>query len=340
MTWTTGSGVPAGAAESFPRRPVLHALRRVALAVAVFVLLIPASELSATHSLRIFFFGDSLSDSGNHFAAFRQVSTRPFDMVPDAPYAVGGLHFSNGPTWAEQVSYSLRSPLSGLPSLVAGGVFTNYAVGQARARALAPTFPYYDLVTQVTGYRTDFPLGPPANARFAIWIGSNDLKDALSASATDPSGATSIAIIQAAIGATAASIQALWQTGARDFLVLNMPNLALTPAVRAAGPTAQGAAVIFTNAYNNGLTQALNALSALPGIRVRRLDANGVLTGIVADPVAAGMTNVEASCLTFGVIQNPFCRKPNDYLFWDGIHPTMAGHAILAAAAKAALMAP
>lgn len=317
-----------------------RALRRLALAAALLVLAGPATELSATHSLRLVFFGDSLSDSGNHFIEFNDLSTRPFELIPDAPYAVGGLHFSNGPTWAEQLSFRLHTPTSGLPSLLASGVFTNYAVGRARARPLAPVFPFFDLATQVSRYRADFPLGAPANAVYVVWIGSNDLSDALTASASDPSGATSIAIIQAALGSVAAGIQGLWLAGAREFLIVNVPNLALTPAVRAAGGQAQGAATFFTNAFNGGLAQVMAAASALPGIRLRALDANAILTGVVANPAAVGLTNVEAACLTFGVVQNPFCRRPNDYLFWDGIHPTKAGHAIVASAAAQVISAP
>ncbi len=318
----------------------LRTVRRVALAVALVVLFSPTPRLSATHSLRLVFFGDSLSDSGNHFIAFRDISTRPFQLVPDAPYAVAGLHFTNGATWAEQVSLRLRTPASGLPSLLASGAFTNYAVGRARARPLAPTFPHFDFATQVARYRVDFPLGAPEGAVHVVWIGSNDVSDALTASATDPSGATSMAILQAALGSVAAGIQGLYQGGARDFVIVNLPNFALTPAVRAAGPQAQGAAALFSNAFNTGLGQVVSAVSALPGIRLRGLDANGVLTGIVANPVSFGLTNVDAACLTFGVVQNPFCRKPNDYLFWDGIHPTKAGHAVLASAAVQVLTAP
>jgi phospholipase/lecithinase/hemolysin len=32
-----------------------------------------------------------------------------------------------------------------------------------------------------------------------------------------------------------------------------------------------------------------------------------------------------------------FCATPNKFLFWDGIHPTVAGHRILAERANAAL---
>src|SRR5437870_5726450 len=42
-------------------------------------------------------FGDSLSDPGNAFVILHKVAVPPFSsLIPDAPYARGGLHFSNG----------------------------------------------------------------------------------------------------------------------------------------------------------------------------------------------------------------------------------------------------
>ena len=310
-----------------------------ALLVALLFLLSPAPRISAHQNLRVFFFGDSLSDSGNYFIAFREISQRPFEPVPDAPYAVGGLHFSNGATWAEQLSWMLHSPKSGLPALLAGGEFTNYAVGRARARPGAPVFADFDLATQTGRFRGDFHGVAPPEATYAIWIGANDLNDALNALAIDGTGATSQAILTEALGAVATNIQSLWLSGARSFLVLNIPNLALTPAVRAAGPAAEAAATFLTNAYNTGLNQALVGLGGLPDIRFVRLDVDALLTAIVSDPAAVGLTNAEDACLTFGVVRDPFCRTPNRYLFWDGIHPTRAGHTIVAEAAARALAA-
>ncbi|MCK7509526.1 MAG: hypothetical protein MZV70_39475 [Desulfobacterales bacterium] len=54
-------------------------------------------------------FGDSLSDPGNAFVLLRETEVAPFELIPDAPYARGGLHFSNGETWVEQ----LRRPARG-----------------------------------------------------------------------------------------------------------------------------------------------------------------------------------------------------------------------------------
>ena len=38
-------------------------------------------------------------------------------------------------------------------------------------------------------------------------------------------------------------------------------------------------------------------------------------------------------CLTSGVIGHAISSNPNTHLFWDGLHPTTAGHQFVAAAA-------
>jgi phospholipase/lecithinase/hemolysin len=310
-----------------------HCARYITLVVALLILVAPGLSASGAYKIRLIFFGDSLSDSGNHFIEFHEVSRQPFEPIPDAPYLVGGLHFTNGATWAEQLARLLRSPLSGLPSSLAPRIFTNYAVGRARARPAAPVFPYFDLNTQVGRFLYDFDFIAPSDATYAIWIGANDLNDALNALAVDPSGSTSLAILGTAVQSVGEGIQTLWLSGARRFLVLNVPNLALTPAVRAAGPGAQAAATFLTQSYNTGLGQSLDALGALPGIGILRLDADALVTMVVANPTAVGLTNVMDPCLTFGVVAGAFCAGPNRYLFWDATHPTRAGHGLVAGAA-------
>ena len=172
---------------------------------------------------------------------------------------------------------------------------------------------------------------------YVIWIGANDLSDALNALATDPTGATSIGIIQQAIAAVAGNIQALWAAGARTLLIPNLPDLAITPAVRARGPNAQAAASQLSAAYNGALEQALQALGALPQIRLLRLDIPALLADVLVDPGDFGLTDVEDSCLAFGVVQGAVCERPDRYLFWDGEHPTRAGHHIIARAARRVL---
>jgi outer membrane lipase/esterase len=290
-------------------------------------------DSDSEHSARereLIVFGDSLSDSGNFFVNTGEVSVRPFDFVPSAPYARGGFHFTNGRTWIEQVAKRLRDRRSGRPALRRPGRFTNYAYGTARSRADGSAF---DLSSQVGLFLSDFGGQIPRESMYVMWTGSNDVRDALNALFVDPSGATSAGILQDAVTATADNIIALYGSGAQTFMVPNAPNIGLTPVVRAFGPEAEVAALQLSVLYNQGLSQALDSLEALPGIRIVRLDVFGILGDLVADPESGGLVNVTESCITPGVVVDAICGRPRDYLFWDGVHPTRVGHRHLARAA-------
>jgi phospholipase/lecithinase/hemolysin len=287
---------------------------------------------------RLVIFGDSLSDPGNYYAAFHESSAAPYAWVPDAPYAIGAMHFSNGATWVEQLARALHASADAGPALASPGTARNYAVGRARARAGAPAFPYYDLSAQVSLFATDTQGQAPADAVYVIWIGGNDERDALERLAVgDYAGAG--AIVQAAVMTTAGNIQALWSMGAREFLVLPGPDISFVPAVAALGPAAQGAAAQLAAAYNAGLGQALAALRALPGVEIRELDSNAVIVAAMAMGGKGEPEDFTTPCLRFGVVVRAVCREPEDYFFWDGIHPTTAGHALVARAALQRLRA-
>src|SRR5215469_5934198 len=313
---------------------------RLMLALCLLILGASLATARADEARGFVFFGDSLTDPGNHYLAFGQVSPPPYQPVAIYPYAIGGHHFSNGPTWTEDLTDELDTAVSGKPALREPGVFTNYAVGRARARPGAPVFPDFDLATQVGAFLSDFRGQAPADRTYVIWIGANDLFDALEALQADPTGAASMGIIKQAIGATAESVQVLWAAGAREFLVLNLADPALTPYVRSLGPVAQGASTQLSAAYNGALAQVLASLGALPQIQIRQFDINAFLHTVVASPARYGMRDVQDSCLSFGVVTNAVCADPDRYLFWDGIHPTRAGHLLISfALLKASVVA-
>ncbi len=89
-------------------------------------------------------------------------------------------------------------------------------------------------------------------------------------------------------------------------------------------------ATSLTQSFNGNLTGLLGQLSTgLPGISVTRLAVDQILTAILADPAGFNLTTVTTACVTPNAA--PFrCRHADKFLFWDGIHPTKAGHAILA----------
>lgn len=97
----------------------------------------------------------------------------------------------------------------------------------------------------------------------------------------------------------------------------------------------------FSVGFNIGLDATLDFLEGLfPDIRFRRLDVFGLLNQIVADPDSAGIENAIESCLSFGVVGKAICRQPNRHLFWDAVHPTRTGHAVLAEAVEQLLAGP
>lgn len=103
-----------------------------------------------------------------------------------------------------------------------------------------------------------------------------------------------------------------------------------TPWIRSSFPVPR------TRAFNAGLNAILTQLSALPGISIARLDAYTLLNDIVADPESYGLTNTGEPCVT--PFDEPFfCQPADEYLFWDGIHPTRAAHTIVGQAAASVL---
>ena len=320
--------------------------RILGLLCAVILLAPPVARAQLVDTIeQVVFFGDSLSDSGNH-AIFTGLSSRqPFSLgPPDASYDIGGHHFSNGNTWAEQLATALGTPTSGQPALRAPGVFTNYAVGQARARAGAPVFADFDLRTQVDRYLAQVGGRVPPNTLVAIWIGGNDVNDALNALVADPSGTTTTAILQQALAATVDGIAALYGAGARMFLIANVPDFAYTPYVRFLDafvyPGIAAAATAVTTAYDAALGQVVMGLPFLlppdpihPLQFARLLDANALIGQIVASPAAFGITDALNRCTTPEVVGHAICSTPQRYLFWDGIHPTRTGHRAVAEAA-------
>ena len=296
----------------------------------------PAPAAAQAPFSGIVVFGTSLSDPGNAFA-LRGAQATPHDfmlnplLIPSAPYAKGGHHFSNGPTWIEQLGRAIGLDASVKAALATTDpAATNFAVGAARAYEDGINF---NLTRQVDTFLARNGGTASPQALYVVEMGSNDIRDAFALYASGGNGAP---ILSQALGSIAANIQKLYLAGARQFLVWTPPDVALTPAIRSLGPAAGALASQLTLAFNGGLTQVVAGLSALPGSTFVRLDAYQLLTAIVANPADFALTTVTTACVTPNVA--PFdCSRPDEFLFWDGIHPTRAGHGILAGAAADAL---
>ncbi|HET9821020.1 MAG TPA: SGNH/GDSL hydrolase family protein [Burkholderiaceae bacterium] len=301
---------------------------------------------------RLVFFGTSLTDSGNAFTWLSSpagagcgvpLNTPPYAflddlLVPDGVYAAGGHHVSNGATWAEVLARSMALGVAARPAFANPGTQTrNYAVGGARAVAGYPC--RFNLPDQVAAYLGDSPRPTPATW-FALEVGANDVRDALVAGLQQGPGAAQ-AVLTNALTSLTQQLATLHAYGARRMVLLNLPDIGATPAVRAFGPEAQYAAGLLVGAYNQGLAGLrLTTWAALmPDADIRIVDAYGTLQSVLAQPAAFGFSNTTDPCLTPGL--PPFrCANASQYVFWDGIHPTTAVHAILARQAEMVISAP
>ena len=297
----------------------------------------PTAVAGETTFKSIVVFGDSLSDPGNDFALINAQNTPPYDnelylddlIIPHVPYAKGGHHYSNGATWVEQFARPRRLAQYVNPAWQSAGTkASNYAVGGGRA--------YDDQINKNLPQQVDRFLEDvgehhaPSDALYVIEFGGNDARDIL---VSGDAGT----IIDKAANSIGNSIYLLWLNGARKFLVWNVPDLSKTPAIRAMGPDVQQAVFgLLYYFFNPALDLALFQVSQLPGIDIYRFDAFGKVNEIVTNPEAYGLDVVDKACVTPNI--PPFdCKTPDDYLFWDGIHPTMVVHGIFAQEAASVL---
>lgn len=276
---------------------------------------------------RIVAFGDSLMDPGNAFVFTGELATPPFEPVPSAAYAIGGHHFSNGRTWVELLGQSMGLQKSTGPAALNPAQFFNYAIGGSRARAGASGVSAYQQLAQffaITGG------GAPADALYVFGFGGNDVRDALQ---LGPAGGGP-AVIGAAITAVADNLLSLCTAGARHILVASVANLGTTPFAQGVGEPAITGARVLSAGLNAGVQASIAAFlqPQCPATRFYTLDVFGLSTEVFAAPESFGFVDAQA-CLTFGVTDRPLCSQPNRKFFWDAIHPTEAGHAVLAAAA-------
>jgi phospholipase/lecithinase/hemolysin len=288
-------------------------------------------------------FGTSLSDSGNAFALRGGTNTPPdYDLspllVPNTPYARGGHHFSNGATWVEQFARSLGlagtvRPAYGSQSPIA----TNYAVGAARA-CDAPGSENVNLAEQVATFLADSSSVAPSDALYVIEMGGNDVRDAIVAAlgvlqrggTFQQAVQTASPILACAQQGIQTAIVLLQQAGAQHFLVWTAPNPGLTPAIRSLGPGATQVATFLATLFNTQmLLPMVEAVDQASDIDIAVLDAFTLLQRMAATPANFGLTNTTTACVT-PTAEPFFCQAVDEYLFWDGIHPTSAAHALVA----------
>ena len=233
--------------------------------------------------------------------------------------------FSNGPNWVDDLSAKL-----GLgPVTASAGAGDDFAVGGAQTgpTSVNPGVPFVDLNDQVQEFKFLDP-SPTSGALYTLDIGANDIGNAISAYAKNPSSFDLSQFLMDAVGNTVGAVGALYADGARDLLYYEVPDLSLVPAFEAGGPLGGELAMQFNEDVLAGIKQDD------PGLTVFDVPIFSAIQTIVSYPGRFGFTNVTSPCIS-GNVESPgtACADPNQYLFWDQEHPTAAGHALTAALA-------
>lgn len=269
---------------------------------------------------QLFVFGDSLSDNGNLFALTETITGTG---QPGAPYVDG--RFSNGPVAVETMAGKLNLTLN---DYAYGGAQTglgNY--GGAKLNGTGVQGQVGMFADNLGGASAD------AGALYMVWAGPNDFF----AGGNMLSGSTSVTASTNLLN----DISSLYQLGARQFFVPLMPNLGLTPASTAAEvgtPGYKDAAAQRTVEYNQLIMSGLANLSTtLAGIQIQSFDTVSFMA-TQAQLMQGQGANITDAC--FNATEHTVCSNPDNYLFWDGVHPTATAHAILGEAFAAAVPEP
>jgi len=261
-------------------------------------------ELTAEPFQNLIAFGDSSVDVGNVFFSTNQ--TQP----PSPPYFEG--RFSNGPVLVERIAEELGLSAS-TPSLAGGN---NYAFGGAQLGDGISGQGIPNIGNQIDLYLNSNT--PTEEDLLFISGGSNNFFTL--ENIPDPAETVDLVLNH---------ITTLANAGGENFAVTNLPPLGNTPFVTNQGGT-EIVNTLISN-YNALLDQELDIIETELDIAIYEIDLENTVRGIFNDPAAFGLTNLSDPALnqqTLEVVENP-----NEFLFWDDVHPTATVSEIVAQSA-------
>lgn len=251
-------------------------------------------------------FGDSLCDNGNFFE---------MTGIPPAPYWEGRA--SNGRVWVEQLANELGLDPDAISDQAVYGATTSNVFNLQ----VAPFVAAHGGVV-------------PSDALYVVWAGANDFIGFFQSPGGDPAQ-----MITEGINNLGASIGLLLASGARHVVVPNLPDLSVTPYVTGFGDAVLiGQVRAMVQAFNAGMGQLTGALEAGFGVDLIEFDSFQLLDDMVASPRSFGLKN--STELSFpGYLDGTadVVNRPDDYLFWDDVHPTRVAHNVFASRVFAAL---
>jgi outer membrane lipase/esterase len=261
-------------------------------------------------------FGDSLSDNGNLFALTGGAHPpKPYGDTYDKSGRTFPGRFTDGQNWAD---YFPSVADHFLPiTAYWNDKGTNFAVGGSISADLLKSDPL-GFPPQIFTYLNTVGNQASAEDLYVIWIGTNDFAAGISPE-------TTVANIRE-------GIVTLIHAGAKHFIVIDIPNISLTPLVKALPSPEVAGAKQFVAVVDLLLAVEIPRLAWTERVDADLLEINTIFVPVVLEPAFFGFS------YSVGAAYNPNAplspsnpvSDPNDYVFWDGFHPTTNVHFIAA----------
>jgi len=289
----------------------------------------------------IVFLGDSLTDNGNLYATLKVIPKSP-------PYYEG--RFSNGPTWAEYLAADLNTQFQ-TESI-------NDAVGGATAIFHNPVkgaLPYI-LKEEVNKYLDSH--SPKPDSLFVIWIGGNDY--------LDEKREDGVELATEVVEGIVNNIKTLITHNAKNFLIIDLPDLSKIPYSQNVNDGRAERLYGLSQLHHVKIADAVQQLQhENPQLQFLYIDAYHLFSDILDNLDAYNekyhthLTNKTDACWEGGyALQNGGnpaldvandiarsaemgkkpCNSPDEYVFWDQIHPTTTVHRIFSEIVKEKLL--
>lgn len=267
---------------------------------------------------KLYIFGDSLSDTGN--------LGRPLSLGDDLPSPFFNNRISNGPVIVDHVATSLGLTLESSNYLSSQERGTNYAIAGAQAYADGLEI---DLAAQVLSFAAKNDGDADANNVYLIFIGGNDVLDAVGA------GAQANANLDRAASEVGDAVRDLAILGARRFFVLTVPDIGKTPKLIQENvdidPGRTARATELTQYFNAGVRAEVNGLR-LFGVNINVIDIYSIVNDLITNATAQGYTNTTQACYVTDEFRFSDSCQASDfdsYVFFDQIHPTGKTHRLV-----------
>jgi phospholipase/lecithinase/hemolysin len=289
-------------------------------------------------------FGDSLSDNGN--AAEFQGEAYPYPPSYHDAY-------TNGPVAVALLAKSLGLPALE-PSLWANGFMdvhnifgqgfvpgTNYAFAGATASDDGTIVPGANLPDQVKAYTTLVSSVADPSALYVVMIGGNDVILTALAGLSQPAAD---AVLMGSVKSEVDQIKTLVKDGAKNFLVVNVPDVGLIPLV-SGNSTESEAATMESQFYDSQLNMQLASLG-LPATELHEFDLYDFnTTAILDNATELGFTNTKQPCFSdapFFADSTTGCSiaEANNFIYWNDVHPSGHVQALWATGMEAAIPEP